>query len=206
MMDTSKKIVYGFLVLLVLGGVALLFTRIPAVPDENMVVLPQACVLSSQSDITLYSRPSMLAGVFGVLASGETVEPTAITENGWYAFDPHSAQADNVGIFRNRYISPSSDVISSGDCSNLPKITALPADTCFTMAHMDTTVYGDTSEMHDIITGIIPSGGYAEVTAQHGEPGSEAHFIEVITSENILGWVHGDDIHFNGRCDELPQK
>jgi len=169
-------------------------------PQSSDITLPaRPCTITAMADMTVYNRPDQKADVFGIIAAGETEEVTGKTTNGWFAFDPHSAQAANVGVFRNRYISPNSSFTTQGNCSNLPSLPALAAETCFAMFAEETNVYESAKVDAKVVITILHEG-YARVTE-----GQKLGFIKINTDQSslaagITGYVSEEAVNFNGRC------
>jgi hypothetical protein len=169
-------------------------------PQTGGTTLPtRPCTITAMADMTIYNRPDQKADIFGTIAAGETEEVTGKTINGWFAFDPHSAQAANVGVFRNRYISPTSSFTTQGDCATLPSLPALAADTCFAMFAEETNVYESANTSAKVVTTILPEG-YARITE-----GQKLGFIKINTDQSSLpagsiGYVPEETVNFNGRC------
>ena len=212
----TQKLTKSILVVLVF--VALIALFVFSQRKENVVTIvppPPAptgeCTIVPTGVVTIRSRPSIEADIFGTLSVGDEQRISAITENGWYAFDPASAQAANVGVFRNRYIAPGGTFTTKGNCVDLQKVVTLPATTCFDMAQMDTPIY-TTFDGKSPILATIPAGGYVQAIGVHRiSTDYTKYFVEASTDAGTLppgitGWIHGGDVNFNGHCDKLPNK
>jgi hypothetical protein len=78
--------------------------------EGSVILAPAPCSIVAEGDVTVYSRLSSNAAVFGSMASGFHVILEGRTADGWLGFDPGVAQAANIGIFRLRWIVESSDI------------------------------------------------------------------------------------------------
>ena len=167
----------------------------------------QPCYLIPNGEITIYSRPSFDATVFGVVTKGEKIYLGGKTQDGWYGFDPASAQAPNVGPFRLRYINQNNPFSLEGNCASLPIVPNLPAKICFVMIHSDAPVYATPNASSTILL-TMHRNDYAKAIGRNNS--SYNSFIKVDTSvgnlnSNIIGWVSLMNIDFNGsECENLP--
>jgi hypothetical protein len=216
----SKRITVSLLTLLVivLSACALETPTLPgsvqtrtATPTPSLTAIPTptgetpaagACELVANAQTTIYQRPSLDAGIFGTLSPGDRAIVGAITGNGWIGFDPGTAQAANVGVFRLRWVQRSDAISLEGACSDLPVTVGPPAGVCFTMAMEDTPVYSEPSSSSAVIV-TMHSGDYAKVV------GTARDWFKVDLSVGSLelsqsGWMSSQKVNFNGPCESLP--
>lgn len=161
-----------------------------------------ACELVANAQTTIYQRPSLDAGIFGTLSPGDRATVGAITGDGWIGFDPGTAQAANVGVFRLRWVQRSDAISLEGACSDLPVVVGPPAGVCFTMAMEDTPVYSEPNSSSAMIV-TMHSGDYAKVVGTAGD------WFKVDLSVGSLGlsqsgWMSSQKVNFNGPCESLP--
>lgn len=173
-----------------------------AVPPTEMAP-PANCLLTARTDVTVYQRASAAANQFGVLAAGEVVQVTMRTDTGWLGFDPATAQAANVGVFRLRWIAPDADVAREGGCSDLPVAASVSPTACYFMAMMDTAVYTAPDASSTVLT-TIPRGGYTAVTGQTTAGWYQLDLQDGSLAQAGSGWLNPIDGNFNGTCDSLP--
>ena len=171
-------------------------------PTEDITtVMP--CMLTANSEVTAYKRPSLEAEVFAVMPVGMPLYVEARTADGWIGFDPAYAQAANIGVFHHRWVQESSDVIREGDCIDIPVVVGPPPGVCFTMPMDDVPIYTDPDTSSDVLMALHP-GDYAEVEGK-----TEANWMLVDLSVGnlgleITGWMEGMHVNFNGPCMDLP--
>ncbi|MCC3155914.1 hypothetical protein LJ737_01605 [Hymenobacter sp. 15J16-1T3B] len=145
---------------------------------------------------TIYQRPEAQAPVFGQLPAGETLRPVARTADGWLGFDPATAQAANVGIFRLRWVR-AAEVFGANApvCADLPVVQA-PAYACLLMATHPVPVRLRPEAAAPPL-GTIPVGSYARIRPQPAPAGWTA--IEV-PGQAQPGYVAEADVELNGPC------
>lgn len=171
--------------------------------EGSATLAPEPCSIVAQGDVTVYSRPSSNAAVFGSMASGFHVIPQGRTADGWLGFDPGVAQAANVGIFRLRWIEESSDIELEGTCEDLPELKGPPAGVCFTMPMDGVHVYTEADVSSEIIA-TMRWGDYAAVTGKTKEDWARVDLSVGNMGLDLVGWVKGITLNFNGPCDDLP--
>ena len=106
-----KRIVplFSLAVLLIACGVQPIETPLPATSTPTNAPAPAAtspsgpCRFEALRVYSIYRYPSTSAQVFSTFSTGDEVFPTHRTANGFYSFDPGTAQAGSVGIFRLRW-------------------------------------------------------------------------------------------------------
>ena len=160
------------------------------------------CVVVAAAETTVYQRPSLDAGVFGILAAGDRIVATAVTHDGWIGFDPGTAQAANVGIFRLRWVQRSNGVSLEGACADLSIVVGPPPGVCFTMAMEEIPIQSEPSAASTRIA-TMKSGDYAAVVGRGGD------WFQVdlglgSLGLNQTGWMSSESINFNGLCKSLP--
>ncbi len=157
------------------------------------------CQLTAIEDLTVYSRPSAAADVFGTLDAGENVQPAVKTADGFYGFDPGVAQAGNVGVFRNRWILKTYQVELAGNCAAVPTVVGPISNLCYAMSMGDSPVYSSADTTSAIIT-TLHSGDYVQAL------GTSSGWVKVdlivgSTNINNIGWIQESDIGYNGGCE-----
>ncbi len=176
--------------------------RVESVPPLETPTTGGPCVGVASATTNIYQRPFPDADLFGVLAAGERVQPSAVTADGWMGFDPGVAQAANVGVFRLRWIRPGETVGFVGDCSMLPVVEGPPVGVCFLMAMEQITVYGAPDSTSGEVAVLQPED-YAAVVG-----GNESWLLlDFNTSSlglDLQGWVGSEFANLNGPCEALP--
>jgi len=183
-------------------------TVFPIAPIEeategSATLAPEPCSIVAQGDMTVYSRPSSNAAVFGSTISGFHTIIEGRTADGWLGFDPGVAQAANVGVFRLRWIEESSDIELEGICEDLPELKGPPAGVCFTMPMDGVHVYTEADVSSEIIA-TMRWGDYAAVTGKTKEDWARVDLSVGNMGLDLVGWVKGITLNFNGPCDDLP--
>jgi len=161
-----------------------------------------SCELVANTQTTVYQRPSLDADVFGTLSPGDRATVGAITADGWLGFDPGTAQAANVGVFRFRWVLRSDAISLEGACQDLPVVVGPPVGVCFTMAMEDVPVYSEPDASSTLIV-TMHNGDYAKVAGTAGD------WFELDLGVGNLGlnqvaWMSSQYVDFNGPCDSLP--
>jgi hypothetical protein len=162
------------------------------------------CMGVANSDVTVYSRPSVEANVFGTLGSGEPITATSRSTEGWYGFDPGVAQAGNFGVFRLRWVPADADIDFTGDCDTLPIAPVLSPTACYTMAPAEVLVYEAPAAVSALVV-LLPSGGFAAVTGVNGDGWLQVDLNDSSDPQDAVGWVSPGDVNFNGPCEDLPE-
>jgi hypothetical protein len=160
-------------------------------------------VLVASATTNVYQRPFPDAGIFGVLASGESIQPAALTADGWVGFDPGTAQAANVGVFRLRWVQPGETAALDGDCSALPLVAGPPVGVCFLMAMEQVTVYAAPDSTSDEVA-ILQPEDYAAVLGRF-DSWLQVDLAESSLGLDLQGWVIAEFANFNGPCEALPE-
>ncbi|MEY4745180.1 MAG: hypothetical protein RL272_1125 [Candidatus Parcubacteria bacterium] len=180
----------------------------PAAPAGTPPEVPQfaQCILAATGKVTLYMRADAGSDVFGTLAEGEAVVLGGRTADGWYGFDPASAQAPNVGPFRLRWVKPDGAFTLSGGCTDLPAYPRIPPGTCYVMAQADTPVRE--SPAGDAKTAATMK--YGDFALALGRKRSaNAAWVKIDEGSGSLrgagqGWASMETLDFNGPCEKLP--
>lgn len=158
-----------------------------------------SCTISATNAVTIYQRASAAANQFSTLSSGETVEASAKTADGFYGFEPGIAQAGNVGLFRLRWVLKTNDVTTSSGCASIPTVVAPIAGICYDMMMEDTPIYSSPNTTSTLVT-TMHAKDYAMVIAHN--PGWYTLDLNVASpSKNSLGYVEETKLGgFNGPC------
>jgi len=171
--------------------------------EVSATLAPEPCSIVALGDVTVYSRPSSNAAVFGLMDSGFHVITEGRTADGWLGFDPGVAQAANVGIFRLRWIEESSDIELEGTCEDLPELEGPPAGVCFTMPMDGGHVYTEADVSSEVVA-TMRWGDYAAVTGKTKEDWARVDLSVGNVGPDLTGWVQGVTLNFNGPCADLP--
>lgn len=162
----------------------------------------RVCELVAKGNLTAYQRPSIDAEVFAIVQPGMRLYVEAVTADGWIGFEPGSAQAGNVGIFRLRWLRDGGAFSLEGTCDDLPLGVGPPARVCFTMCMLDTPVYAQADLSSPIIV-TMHHEDYARVL------GAAEGWLYVDLGVGSLGldqrgWIRSETASFNGPCEDLP--
>jgi hypothetical protein len=163
------------------------------------------CMIVAAADGAIaYTRPSTESQEFAPMAYADF--PTAVgarTADGWLGFDPHKAQAANIGIFRLRWVQ-AAQVTTEGDCEAVEVVVGPLPTVCYDMPMEDTPVYAlpDTSstllatlvvEQYAAVLGPNAAGDWVKLDLSVGNSGV-----------NQQGWASAALLNVNGPCDSLP--
>jgi hypothetical protein len=161
------------------------------------------CLATSSADVTIYTRPSLMADVFSTITLSSPVDIASRSADGWLGFDPGVAQAANIGVFRQRWIPPDALVSLSGDCAGLPVEAWVPAvGVCYQMSMGPVEVHASADPMSAVshtlvvgefvaVTGRTPTG-WLFVNGNDGNvPG-------------VTGFIADTAMNANGPCDSIP--
>jgi hypothetical protein len=154
------------------------------------------CQLTARQAATIRTRPRADAPQFGQLAAGDKVQLAARTADGWVGFNPGTAQAANVGIFRLRWVRAAEAFDLNESCAKLPVVQAPPLG-CLLMAVQAVPVHphpvAGTSRLST-----IPAGSYAQVvrTGMGGEKWTEVR----VPGSGMHGYVAPNNLNFSGDC------
>jgi hypothetical protein len=160
------------------------------------------CELVANTQTTVYQRPSLDADIFGTLSPGDRAPVGAVTADGWIGFDPGTAQAANVGVFRLRWVQRSDAISLEGACQDLPVVVGPPVGVCFTMAMEDIPVYSEPDASSALLV-TLHSGDYAKVLGSAGD-WFQLDLSVSSLGQNQSGWMSSQYVNFNGPCDSLP--
>lgn len=114
--------------------------------------------------LTVYERPDSSASIFGFLETGEPVDITVRTADGWLGFDPGTAQAASTGSFRYRWLSPESGFTGS---DSIETVWAPKPGSIYAMTFMTAPVYAEPDTASAELACMGP-GGVAEVLSRVG--------------------------------------
>jgi hypothetical protein len=171
---------------------------------ESDTAASGSCWLVAIDEIVVYQRPSLDGAVFATLPAGDQVIVSGITEDGWIGFDPGVAQAANVGPFRLRWVQDENGALTlEGMCDDLPIVVGPPAGVCFTMSMFDIPVYAGADPSTEVIATMRP-GDYAEVKGRTADNWIEVDLSVGSMELDLVGWIEGEAVNFNGPCDDLP--
>lgn len=185
-------------------------TPTPIPPTETSTATVTAApaaecdIVAASEGAVAYMRPSLEAQEFADMANADF--PTAVgarTADGWLGFDPHKAQAANIGVFRLRWVL-ASQVTTEGDCSSIPVVVGPLPNVCYDMPMDSTPVYTQPNsasalattlvvEQYAAVLGTTAAGDWAKLDLSVGNSGL-----------NQQGWVEAQTLNLNGPCDSLP--
>jgi hypothetical protein len=174
-----------------------------ATAAESDTAASGSCWLVAIDEIVVYQRPSLDGAVFATLPAGDQAIVAGITEDGWIGFDPGVAQAANVGPFRLRWVKENGALTLEGMCDDLPIVVGPPAGVCFTMSMFDIPVYAGADTSTEVIA-TMRSGDYAEVRGRTADNWMEVDLSVGSMELDLVGWIEGEMVNFNGPCDDLP--
>jgi photosystem II stability/assembly factor-like uncharacterized protein len=162
-----------------------------------------ACMLTALTEVTAYNRPSLEAEIFGTLPLDMSFYVGARTADGWIGFDPASAQAANIGVFRNRWVQEDGKIILEGNCDAIPIVVGPPPGVCFTMPMEDVPIYAGPDTSSKVLVTLHPED-YVEVMGKT----EDNWFLVDLSVGNLgiegTGWMEGIYVNFNGPCMDLP--
>lgn len=163
---------------------------------------PASCDLTAANSVPIYKRPSAASDVFGTFGSGNAIQPTAKTADGFYGFDPGIAQAGNVGLFRLRWVLKTIDITTSSGCASLPTVVAPIAGICYDMIMGDTPIYSSPDTTSTLVT-TMHTNDYAMVIA-HNAGWYTLDLNVGSPSMDKLGYIEESNLGgFNGPCSGL---
>ncbi|MBN1265562.1 MAG: hypothetical protein JXA25_08720 [Anaerolineales bacterium] len=173
-------------------------------PTEEMAVEPSGpCTIVSSEGLTVYTRPSTEAEVFGPLGSGMEVEATAQTADGWWGFDPGVAQAANMGVFRYRWIEDGPSLALTGGCSTLPVVAGPAPGFCFMMPMGDVPVMVEPYETAALLA-TMSAGDYTAVTGRTADGWIRLDLAVGNLELEGTGWMAASYLNVNGPCESIP--
>lgn len=155
------------------------------------------CVRVATRLAIIYSLPIAATSHFGQLAKGEKVTLAVRTATGWVGFDPGTAQAANVGIFRLRWVRTADAFgADSADCAHLPVVVA-PSAGCVLMADHPIAVRARPAASA-VLLSTIPMGSYARIRPQTN---AVKGWITIdLPGQTTPGYVAEADINLTGPC------
>lgn len=164
-----------------------------------------ACMATATAAFDVYTRPSLLADVFGVLAPDfGPVTVGGRTADGWLGFDPGVAQAANIGVFRQRWIPPGAPLALSGDCASVPVEAWVPAPgVCYQMSMGPVEVH-TAADPASAVSHTLMVGEFVAVT---GRTPTGWLFVDGNDGNvpGVVGWIAELEMNVNGPCDSIPQ-
>jgi len=187
-----KNLMYKFILLTLLA--VLVASCRPATPTPS-----GPCELSVANAVDIYNRASAAADVFGTFGPSDKVNPTAKTADGFYGFEPGTAQAGNVGLFRLRWVLKTVDVTVTPGCASIPTVVAPIAGICYAMMVEDTSIFSSPDTTSALVT-TMHKNDYAMVVAHN--PGWFTLDLNVASpSMDKLGYLEENKLGgFNGPC------
>jgi hypothetical protein len=161
-------------------------------------------IVSAEPGAIAYTRPSTEAQEFADMANADfPTEVGARTADDWLGFDPHVAQAANIGVFRFRWVQES-QVTTEGNCAGVPEVVGPLPDVCYFQPMGDTPVYTLPDNTSAVIT-TLAAGQYAQILG----PNAAGDWVKIDlnvgnTGINQQGWVEESSLNVSGPCDSLP--
>jgi hypothetical protein len=163
----------------------------------------EPCTFTVNTSQMSYLRPNFNSDTFGELSPGLPVYASARTADGWIGFSPGVAQAANMGVFRDRWFSPNTNVVYEGDCANLPIVEGPAPRVCFTMPMGHVPVYAG-RDVGSTLLVTLTSDEYAAVEGLSAdEEWMRVDLGQGNTGLNLKGWMERFHANYNGSCD-LP--
>jgi len=172
-------------------------------PEDSDKFNTEPCMAIGEKEISVYSRPSREAVVFGSMSPGMNTIVEGRTVDGWLGFDPGVAQAANIGIFRLRWVEIHDGISLEGSCEELPLLISLPAGICFTMPLEAISVYAEPDISADVIVR-MEVGDYAAVIGINDQDWARIDLAPGNLALDRQGWIQGNALNLNGDCDDLP--
>lgn len=130
-------------------------------------------------------------------------EITSRTADGWLGFEPGTAQAANIGIFRLRWIQPGAPVHLSGNCASLPVAEWVPKPgVCYemVMAPADVHAAGDPKSA---VVATLKVGDFAAILGQ-----TSTGWVSISGDQgnrpDVTGFISASDLNVNGPCNAIP--
>jgi len=181
-------------ILLLTALVTLLASCRPVTPAPS-----GPCELTTANAVDIYNRASAAADVFGTFGPSDKALPTAKTADGFYGFEPGTAQAGNVGLFRLRWVLKTIEINLTAGCASIPTVVAPIAGICYAMMTEDTPIFSSPDTTSALVT-TMHRNDYAMVTAHN--PGWFTLDLNVASpSMNKLGYLEENKLGgFNGPC------
>jgi hypothetical protein len=176
---------------------------ITTAPADTDTPISSTCRLTALIDIPAYFRPSLESQVFGTFSTGMIVKASARTADGWLGFDPHVTQAENVGVFRLRWVEESSDISMDDACGSLPVVDGPPVGICFAMIMFDTPIYEEPDPASTLVTTL----SLHEHAAINGKTADNWYRLDLAIGDTPsikAGWAQVATIGLNGPCGDVP--
>lgn len=188
---------------------------VPPPPTETLpptIIPPTAlpsgtgdCEPTAVSGFDVYTRPSLMADVFGTFSPGfPPVSITGRTADGWLGFDPGVAQAANIGVFRLRWIPPGAPITLSGDCASVPVEAWVPAPgVCYQMSMGPVEVHA-AADPTSAVSHTLDVGEFVAVTGRtptgwlfvNGDDGNVP---------GVIGFIAEVSMNASGPCELIPE-
>jgi len=174
------------------------------VPPTALPTGTGSCTPTATSAFDVYTRPSLMADVFGTVGPGfPPISISGRTADGWLGFDPGVAQAANIGVFRLRWIPPGAPMTLDGDCASVPVEPWVPAPgVCYqmSMGPVDVHVAADPASA---VSHTLDIGEFVAVTGRtptgwlfiHGDDGNVP---------GVVGFMAEAMMNVNGPCESIP--
>jgi len=156
------------------------------------------------ADVTVFTRPSLLADEFGTLSLEMLVPISGRTADGWLGFDPGVAQAANIGVFRLRWIPPGSLLTLTGDCAAVPVVPWVPEPgVCYQMSMEQVDVF-NLPDSTEAPTGVLDVGAFAAVDGRTASGWLLVNGVRANTPD-VFGYIPGAAANLNGACGAIPE-
>lgn len=175
-------------------------------PSPTLTPAPVGdCMIVAAGDgVIAYTRPSAESQEFAPMANADF--PTAVgarTADGWLGFDPHKAQAANIGVFRFRWVQ-ASQVTTEGSCDAVEVVVGPLPKVCYDMPMENTPVYALPDSTSTLLATLVVEQ-YAAVLGSNAAGDWTKLDLNVGNSGlNQQGWVSAAQTNVNGPCDSLP--
>jgi hypothetical protein len=161
------------------------------------------CQVTSSGDVTIYTRPSLLADIFSTITLTTPVEITSRSANGWLGFDPGVPQAANIGVFRQRWIPPDASVGLTGNCAGVPIESWVPAPgVCYQMSMGPVEVHAS-ADPSSAVSHTLMIGEFVAVTGR-----TPTGWLFVNGNDGnvpgLIGFIAELEMNANGPCDSIP--
>jgi hypothetical protein len=161
------------------------------------------CQAEAAVETTVFSRPYLLADVFGSLSPDLPIEISAMSSAGWLGFDPGVAQAANIGVFRLRWIAPGAGLILSGDCTAIPTEPWVPLyGVCYQMSMGPVEVHA-AADPASAVNGMLDVGQFAAVL---GRTPTGWLFVDggQANTPGVTGFIAEVEMNASGPCESIP--
>jgi hypothetical protein len=185
----------------------------PLTPTETTTVLPPTvtplpsgsgpCLANSSGEVTIYTRPSLLADIFSTVGLPPDTEITSRSADGWLGFDPGVAQAANIGVFRLRWIPPDAAVTLAGNCAGLPVEPWVPEPgACYEMVMGPVEVHAS-ADPASAVSATLNVGDFAAIL---GRTATGWLFVngDQANTPGVIGFIPELEMNASGPCDSIP--